>query len=230
MHNYRQLSALASIYHWPHTFHEQQWLYSQFFSGQHSSGQWYLPMLWDWNTDPQHSTAPLGIESPSEPDHTVHIMEIAVSKARQIKCLHLYLWISDGYDSLSECIIFIYAHSGDQELSILYHGPSRAWPVLGTHLHPSLLTPTQHHHHTTLPLIQHLHKVPCSDHHWTLSNDETFSLLVALHYMQAHNYTHTYLQHTHVCTYNSCWPLPSNKRFYKQIAGYWMGVGDYRVG
>ena len=56
----------------------------------------------------------------------------------------------------------------------------RCGPILGTHLHPSLLTPTQHHHHTTLPLIDHLHKVPHSVLHWTLSYDETFLLLVAL--------------------------------------------------
>ena len=27
-----------------------------------------------------------------------------------------------------------------------------------------------------------------------------------------------------------CWPLPSNQSFYRQIAGYRMGVGDHRVG
>ena len=27
-----------------------------------------------------------------------------------------------------------------------------------------------------------------------------------------------------------CWPLPCNPNFYRQIAGYGMGVGDHRVG
>ena len=29
---------------------------------------------------------------------------------------------------------------------------------------------------------------------------------------------------------DSCWPSPSNQSFYRQIAGYGMGVGDHRVG
>ena len=32
------------------------------------------------------------------------------------------------------------------------------------------------------------------------------------------------------CCIDLRWPLPSNQSFYRQIAGYGMGVGDHRVG
>ena len=92
-----------------------------------------------------------------------------------------HLRIDDCNISLNEAIIsIINADSGHHKLSILHHSAGSGWPVLGTHLHPSLLTPTQHHHYATLPLIEHLHKVPHCGHHWALSNDETFLLLIAL--------------------------------------------------
>ena len=34
----------------------------------------------------------------------------------------------------------------------------------------------------------------------------------------------------HECVYMCCWTLPSNQSFYRQIAGYGMGVGDHRIG
>ena len=113
-------------------------------------------------------------------------------------CMHLdvynillsYLRIGDSNGSLNEAIVCVVnADSGHDKLSILHHSTGSGRPVLGTHLHPSLLTPTQHHHHTTFPLIQHLHKVLHCSCHWTLSNDESFPLLIALYknfQLQAH--------------------------------------------
>ena len=41
-----------------------------------------------------------------------------------------------------------------------------------------------------------------------------------------HIYTYMYID---TCKH-ICWPLPSNQSFYRQVAGYWKGVGDHRVG
>ena len=99
-----------------------------------------------------------------------------------------YLRLCDSNFSLNEAITRVTdAHSRDNELSILHHSADSGWPVLSTHLHSSLLTPTQHHHHTTLPLIEHPHQVSCCVGHWALSNDETFLLLVALVLVNSYN-------------------------------------------
>ena len=96
-----------------------------------------------------------------------------------------HLRISDVHSSLNEPIFcIINADSGDHKLSVLHHSADSGWPALGTHLNPSLLTPTQHHHHTTLPLIEHLYEVLyevlCNSHHRALSNNEALPLLIAL--------------------------------------------------
>ena len=44
---------------------------------------------------------------------------------------------------------------------------------------------------------------------------------------------HTYASHSHTHGYthaHTCWPLPSNQSFYRQIASYRRPVGDHRVG
>ena len=97
-----------------------------------------------------------------------------------------YLRISDCNGSLYEAIVcFVNADSGHHKLSILHHSTSSGGPVLGTHLHSFLLTRTQHHYHTTLSVIEYLHKVPRCSHHWALSNDEAVPPFVALMKIQA---------------------------------------------
>ena len=98
-----------------------------------------------------------------------------------ILAVNSHLRISDSKISLNEAVICtVNADSGQNKLSILHHSSGSGWPVLGTQLHPSLLTPTQHHHHTTLPLIQHLHKVLHCSRHRALDNDEALPQFIAM--------------------------------------------------